>query len=75
MASILNSKSHDLKHGGTFGNHCEVTILSIKSLATKGFFLGIRSYGKGLILLDSYRGQVERNVRNVHQSYGNTAQN
>ena len=33
MASILNSQSHDLKHGGTFSNQCEVTILSMKSLS------------------------------------------
>ena len=30
MASILNSQPHDLKHDG---NHCEVIILSMKSLA------------------------------------------
>ena len=31
MAAILNTRSRDLKHGVTF-NHCEVIILSIKSL-------------------------------------------
>ena len=33
MASIPNSKSCDLKHGGAFSNHCEVIILSMKSPA------------------------------------------
>ena len=33
MASILNSQSRDPKHRGTFGNHSEVIILSMKSLA------------------------------------------
>ena len=33
MASILNSQSRDLKHGGAFSNHCEVLILSMKSQA------------------------------------------
>ena len=32
MASILNSQSRDLKHGGTFTNHCEVIILSMTGM-------------------------------------------
>ena len=32
IASILNSQSCNLKHGVTFSNHCEVSILSMKSL-------------------------------------------
>ena len=41
MASILNSKSRDLKHGGTFSNHCED--LSIKSIAR------LKDQGKRLV--------------------------
>ena len=33
MASILNFQSLDGQHGGTFSNHFEVVILSMKSLA------------------------------------------
>ena len=33
MASIINSKSRDFKHGGIFSNHSQAVILLMKSLA------------------------------------------
>ena len=32
MASVSDAQSHDLKRSGTFSNHCEVIILSMKYL-------------------------------------------
>ena len=52
---IMNFQSCDLKHGSTFSNHCEVIILSTKSLARYKYQFKIVVYKILLIEIDFQR--------------------